>query len=315
MEILQIPIRRRKRTDAEYLIIFKEFVLYSNKLTEEITYMNFCRWSKAKFGVSIGSTIMQAFKRDGKKSSFNDLKQLAGIPYVNHDYTKEEIFPFLEIVFNDNEKKMPSSTKWNSYRNSLSKDEKSKMPHSRTIENKFGGWTNAWAEFYYEYDIRTLNILVSRTPRGRKQGIKLDYLRHYNMERSPVNEQGVVLLFGKLDVELGFTDVYIQEAFPDCKAVYSKFKGKFDKNVNIEFKYSLAKFFDTLREDFIKKKEDKWFNLHVVIYWEKDQKREMTDRYKLLEDRFGARAINLKRHILTMTFISLKEELEKKYIA
>ena len=62
--------RRRNRTDIEYLSKFKEYVVYSKMVDEEITHMNFCRWSKSKCGVSMVSTIMQALKRGWQKIQF-----------------------------------------------------------------------------------------------------------------------------------------------------------------------------------------------------------------------------------------------------
>lgn len=53
---------------------------------------------------------------------------------------------------------------------------------------------------------------------------------------APVNEQGVVLLFGMLAKELGFHVQLVRQGYPDCKAVRSLGDGRYEE-VNIEFEF------------------------------------------------------------------------------
>ena len=68
-----------------------------------------------------------------------------------------------------------------------------------------------------------------------RYGAPMDFrgLRH-----EPINEQGVVFLFGKVSEELGFSIEAIKTGFPDCegKRLVNKNKGHWEK-VLIEFEY------------------------------------------------------------------------------
>lgn len=58
---------------------------------------------------------------------------------------------------------------------------------------------------------------------------------------APVNEQGVVLLFGMLAKELGFHVQLVRQGYPDCKAVRSLGDGRYEE-VNIEFEFRSSRF-------------------------------------------------------------------------
>ena len=57
----------------------------------------------------------------------------------------------------------------------------------------------------------------------------------------PVNEQGVVLLFGMLAKELGYTIEAVQKGFPDCEAKRQIAPDRWQR-VNIEFEYESKNF-------------------------------------------------------------------------
>jgi hypothetical protein len=57
----------------------------------------------------------------------------------------------------------------------------------------------------------------------------------------PINEQGVVLLFGMLARELGFLVEAVQTGFPDCEAKREFKPGKW-KRARIEFEYESRNF-------------------------------------------------------------------------
>ena len=63
------------------------------------------------------------------------------------------------------------------------------------------------------------------------------------LRQEPVNEQGVVFVFGMLAEELGFKVDLIQVGFPDCLAV-RKVKGGGWQPVRIEFKFESRSFRD-----------------------------------------------------------------------
>ena len=59
----------------------------------------------------------------------------------------------------------------------------------------------------------------------------------------PVNEQGVVLLFGMLAKDLGFLIEAVQKGFPDCEAKRQVAPGQWQR-VNIEFEFESRNFHD-----------------------------------------------------------------------
>lgn len=94
-------------------------------------------------------------------------------------------------------------------------------------------------------EIETSNntaTVVWKSKKGVVYGAPIDYkgLRH-----EPVNEQGVVFLFGKINEELGIIVEVVRTGFPDCEG-----KRLIDKNKNlwepvlIEFEYKSKNFLE-----------------------------------------------------------------------
>lgn len=77
---------------------------------------------------------------------------------------------------------------------------------------------------------------------------------------APVNEQGVVLLFGMLAKELGFHVQLVRQGYPDCKAVRSLGDGRYQE-VNIEFEFCSSRFKTHLKSE---TKTD------FIVCWEHD---------------------------------------------
>jgi hypothetical protein len=79
---------------------------------------------------------------------------------------------------------------------------------------------------------------LTRTKVRRRYGPVIDFrgLRH-----APINEQGVVFLFGMLAAELGFVVESIQDGFPDCDAKLRRQDGTFE-GVRIEFEFRSSEF-------------------------------------------------------------------------
>lgn len=75
---------------------------------------------------------------------------------------------------------------------------------------------------------------------GAVYGPPIDFrgLRH-----APINEQGVVYLFGIVSYELGFIVEAIQAAYPDCEAKRQVGKDRWQR-VRIEFEYRSSHFRD-----------------------------------------------------------------------
>lgn len=76
--------------------------------------------------------------------------------------------------------------------------------------------------------------LPGRPVRGDRLGID-------GMARAPVNEQGVVFLFGLLAVQLGFEVESMQSSFPDCEATRKLATGAW-QTLRVEFEYESRNF-------------------------------------------------------------------------
>jgi hypothetical protein len=79
---------------------------------------------------------------------------------------------------------------------------------------------------------------TSRTKPGQLPDRPLygEPIAYRGLGHSPVNEQGVVLLFGMMAPELGFIIDSVQTAFPDCEAKRQIEPGKWQR-VRIEFEF------------------------------------------------------------------------------
>ena len=89
---------------------------------------------------------------------------------------------------------------------------------------------------------------------GPTFGDPIDFrgLRH-----APVNEQGVVFLFGIVARELGFSVEAIQSGFPDCQAKCRVSRGKW-KSVRIEFEFESRNFVDHRHDP---------YDCEVIVCW------------------------------------------------
>jgi hypothetical protein len=89
---------------------------------------------------------------------------------------------------------------------------------------------------------------------GRKYGAPLNF---GSLIYEPVNEQGVVFLFGMVSRALGFSVEYIGTDFPDCEAKrYVQGRGKRQQSVKIELEYR-SRDFDHVVED-----------CDIIVCWE-----------------------------------------------
>jgi len=104
-------------------------------------------------------------------------------------------------------------------------------------------------------DVQTESVSgCTSTPSNRMQGLErhthLDNRATYGnpldfrgLRHEPVNEQGVVFLFGMVARELGYMVEAIQSGFPDCEAKRQIGSGKWQR-VFIEFEYESRNFRD-----------------------------------------------------------------------
>lgn len=132
-----------------------------------------------------------------------------------------------------------------------------------TIPNRFWDYAHKkekWADVLALLPVATFNIPVKpalkRTVQthlehsGRRQHPKLedratygDPLDFRGLRHEPVNEQGVVFLFGMVARELGYLVEAVQSGFPDCEAKRQLGPGKW-QTVRIEFEFESKSFRD-----------------------------------------------------------------------
>lgn len=100
----------------------------------------------------------------------------------------------------------------------------------KPYENKFGSWIKAVEEFVLwknkkgstiekELDDITPDILIE-TRRQHKRAKKVEYgepIDFLGLRHAPLNEQGVVYLFGILSRKMGFIIEAVRTHFPDCQ--------------------------------------------------------------------------------------------------
>src|SRR5256714_5122119 len=81
------------------------------------------------------------------------------------------------------------------------------------------------------------------TPRYKDRAIYGNPIDFRGLRHEPVNEQGVVLLFGMLAKELGYLIESVQNGFPDCEAKRRVGAGRWQR-VRIEFEFESRNFRD-----------------------------------------------------------------------
>ena len=144
-----------------------------------------------------------------------------------------------------------------------------------TLANRFGGWTSVpeafrnfakgrrkWADVVALLPAPQARVGVRKKERGRPNGETVPRTpaskRHHpplkdrpvcgnpshfrGLGHEPVNEQGVVLLFGMLAKDLGYRIESVQTGFPDCEALRQIAPGRWQR-VRIEFEYESKSFY------------------------------------------------------------------------
>lgn len=126
---------------------------------------------------------------------------------------------------------------------------------SNTYLRHFGSWIKA-IEAYINWKNKSnikmdKNVIISfqnqksiklKKSKCLEYGEPIDFL---GLRHAPINEQGVVYLFGVLSKRLGFTVEAIRSDFPDCEAKREipNRKGRWER-VSIEFEFKSSNFVD-----------------------------------------------------------------------
>ena len=192
------------------------------------------------------------FNQHGKVSSsaiekrfgtWNEALLRAGLEQsVRRDIPTEELFDDIERV-------------WNELGRRPTYDEFSKLSRFsvRPLVDRFGGFMKALEAFIqHRNKSDAAPSAVSRPPtrsthvptgsRTRKRPSYGRLINFRGMQHAPLNELGVVFLFGMLAKELGFVVEAISAEFPDCEAKRLALSGDRWEKVAIEFEYKSSNF-------------------------------------------------------------------------
>jgi hypothetical protein len=218
-ESLLNELKRVAKKLDKNTMTYKEFKEYGGKVSDVCLANRFGSWNAAlqKAGLSI--------------------KRVSGI-------TDEELFVEIERVWNQLGRQPTYKEIQRSGRFATS-----------TYAKRFGAWTKALEEFKRweedkRNDLRELkeispDILLDQQksyPKRKKveYGEPIDFL---GLRHAPLNEQGVVYLFGMLSKNLGFIIEAIRTDFPDCegKRQIPGKQGRWER-VAIEFEYRSSQF-------------------------------------------------------------------------
>ena len=181
--------------------------------------------------------------------------------------TNEEIFADIGNVLSKLEGRTPSQAEFDAH---------SKLTTSALLKKRFGGIRPALDEFAKQQGGKrpeqlgdsptnsqtqlSRSIALADRSASREFG---EFINFRGMLHAPVNEQGVVFLFGMLAHKLGFIVEGIYQGFPDCEAKRRGKKGNF-RRVTIEFEFRSSGY----RKDHVPKQQ--WCDL--IICWEHDWK-------------------------------------------
>lgn len=201
--------------------------------------------------------------------SWNSFLRKAGF-LINQDIntSDEELFAEIEKVWNKLGRQ-PSYREMNRFGNFSAK----------RYASRFGSWIKALEEFTRRKkdaanertgkpleDLEKINpsILIETGQKTRKAkkveyGEPIDFL---GLRHAPINEQGVVYLFGMLSRQLGFIIEAVRVDFPDCEGK-RQIPGKKDRweRVNIEFEFKSSHF---------KEHNHNPNECDVIVCWEHD---------------------------------------------
>ena len=99
---------------------------------------------------------------------------------------------------------------------------------------------NQWSVVEFRKQIRGITPLVAKAPLVPEYGEALDFP---GLRRAPINELGVVYLFGLMSRTLDFDVEAVHSAFPDCSAkrLIDRKRNRW-KQVRIEFEYKSSNF-------------------------------------------------------------------------
>lgn len=235
-----------KNTNGKQVCYEKDFIkdISEETIKEELrrvaSYLNKNTLTKAEFDSVANvksATVARYFK------SWNKALESAGLKVsLRLNIRDEEIFDEIKKVWNEVGRR-PTQSDFDKY-SSFS---------SGLVKKRFGGFLNAIEKFLEKErkdNNSQKNIIAANKDKIENSGGKHKDrfygadINFRGMRHAPLNELGVVFLFGMIAKDLGFDVESINAAFPDCEAK-QRIKAKNEiklKKVYIEFEYKSSKF-------------------------------------------------------------------------
>ena len=271
---------RKRYTSEELLMIIKEAHEKAKALNIILSIRVFNEFCRENYGsMLIGSVINRFATKEGGKNGWGEALKQLGIEH-GKKYNKELVIEHVYQAFIENGEKQPTEDRIAATGISL-----------KTVYRYFGKTSLAVKAMYDAKNIKQEYNLPVNVAAIKKLDRAGESLRHLpiDLDESPVNEQGVVLLFGKIHFAIGFPSIIkVQPDFPDCKA-YSNIGGQYHR-ANIEFKFKSGSYYRSGRT--VEEWEDK---VNYLVCWEHNSK-------------------SFNEKIKTVQVISLKDELKKKEV-
>lgn len=184
---------------------------------------------------------------------------------------------------------------WNKLERRPSYDEFNKFGRfsSSLLENRFGSYlkaldayitwkeqkSNDYSKVVHDSEIPENIIHDNTESKSNSKRIKYGSLVNFRgLQHAPLNELGVVFLFGMVSKELEFSVEAISVDFPDCEAKRYDPKSKTCEKISIEFEFNSSNF---------KKHDHDPNQCDLIVCWEHDWKDcpiEVLELSKIIED-------------------------------
>lgn len=270
---------RQKYSNAELIEIVKRANEEAKALNVPLSKRIFNEYCKINYGSMLIGIISKQFSiSKGQRDGWSVVLKQIGIEPPKK-YSAESIMDILYSLYMEKGKQ---PTEDDIARSGVSLS---------TVYRYFGRTSSAIKAMYEAKGVEQEYKLPLNVAAIRKLDRAGDSLLHLpiGIEESPVNEQGVVLLFGKVHFAIGFPSIIkVQQDFPDCKA-YSTIGGHRHR-ANIEFKYKSSSYHRSRRS--IAQWTEK---VNYLVCWEHDCK-------------------SFNQKIKSVQVIALKDELKKKEV-
>lgn len=248
---------RRAYSKEDLLEIISKANEVAKELNVPLSISFFNSFTIENFDTMIIGSVLNVFSDTGKRNGWSNALKLLGIE-TYPKYTKESVLEHVYQAYLSNGNKQPSEQNIADTGVSLS-----------TVYKYFKRTSNAVKAMYEAKGIKQEYKMPRNVAAIKKRDAVGESLRHLpiGMDEAPVNEQGVVMLFGKIHWAIGFPSIIkAQQEFPDCYA-NSILHDQYHR-AKIEFKFKSSLFRRS------KRSVEEWERMvDYLICWEHDSEK------------------------------------------